>query len=105
MGRKIKRLVRRIGAFLIPTGVRRAFAAILRSRLVLLCGGLYLVAVPTLFQVFPEWDDWRLWIRWLIIAIWFLVAAVVIAGTVRQGWQVENLVGDALQRRSDQRAI
>jgi hypothetical protein len=76
-----------------------------RDRRVGISAGVFLVLVPTLFSVFPNWTSWPAWIRALIIVLWLLVALFVVAATARQSAQVEDLVGQPLKRRHQQRYL
>src|ERR1700742_318855 len=70
-----------------------------------LVAGLALVLVPTLFSIFPEWTDWPVAIRTVVIIAWFLAAAFVVLVSTRQGEQVDDLVGEPLADRTEVRQL
>lgn len=76
-----------------------------RSRVALLGAGVALVAVPTLFTVYPTWGKWTTWQRVLVTIGWLLLAAFVVGASVRQGDQMDDLVGEALERKTRQRFL
>ncbi len=76
-----------------------------RSRFGLLVAGVALVAVPTLFTIFPSWGKWTTWHRSFVAIGWLLVAAFVVGASVRQSSQMDRLVGEALERQARQRFL
>jgi hypothetical protein len=101
----VKRFVRKYVRRYVPEGLREWLGLLPRSRRALISAGLFLVAVPTLFQVFPSWTHWPLWIRIAVAVVWALVAAFVVHSSVRQGERVDNLVGRTRERRDEQRML
>ena len=71
-------------------------------RLTALTSALALVAVPTIWALFPWLSGiWILW-RALILALWGVAAIVVVSAADRQATQVDEMMGEAeRQRRKD----
>lgn len=65
--------------------------------------GLLLVLVPTLFSLFPEWQDWAVGVRVAVLLVWVGSAVLVVTATTRQSEQVEDLVGEPSDHREVQR--
>ena len=67
--------------------------------------GLVLVAVPTVFGVYPA-EAGAMWVGWrdAIGAIWLVVAALTVAGSARADERVAKLFRELNQRRHWQRA-
>lgn len=87
------------------TNLRRAWSGLSRRthRLVALTAALALVAVPTIWAVFP-WLS-QLWILWraLVLVGWGLAAVAIVASTDRQARQVDELMGETERRRRRER--
>lgn len=92
-----------IGHLFRPERIAYEFRRLLHSPAALVGGGVVLVAVPTVFTVFPQFADWASLWRWLIVGVWLVVAATIVRASVRQGSQMEKLVGRTLERRQRQR--
>jgi hypothetical protein len=78
---------------------------LLSNRVVTLLAALFLVLVPTLFSVFTEWTSWDDAPRAAVVIAWFAAAAVAALSTTRQSRQVDELVGDPLTRRDQEREV
>jgi hypothetical protein len=85
--------------------VRERSFRLLGARGVLVSAGVFLVAVPTFFTVFPTATEWAWPWRLLTIGAWVVVAALVVYASVRQGERVEDLVGPVKARRDEQRML
>jgi hypothetical protein len=53
--------------------------------------GIALVLVPTLFAVFPHWGTWKAFPKLMVLVVWLLGAAIVVARTIRLESHVETL--------------
>lgn len=70
-----------------------------RLRLSAVAAGVALVAVPTLFTVFPKWADLPGWSRGLILGAWTLIALAGVLGQLHR----EQREDEDLERRSARR--
>lgn len=77
---------------------------LLRNRRIAVAAGVTLVLVPTLFSIFPAWQQWAVGTRIVILAGWFISAAFVVWSTTIQSEQVDELVGEPLRRQTAARA-
>lgn len=77
---------------------------LLRNRQIAVAAGVTLVLVPTLFSIFPAWQQWAVGTRIVILAGWFISAAFVVWSTTIQSEQVDELVGEPLRRQTAARA-
>jgi hypothetical protein len=64
-----------------------------------------LVLVPALFTVFPEWVQLPFATRVLIVCAWIPLVWVTSRAALRQGEQLEELLGPALERRAKQKTL
>lgn len=72
-------------------------------RLVALSAALALVAVPTIWTLFPCLGHiWVLW-RALVLGAWGIAALLIVLSTDRQARQVDELMGEAEHHRRRQR--
>lgn len=67
--------------------------------------GISLVAVPALFDMFPEWTGISIWLRAAIVAGWIVVVAFTARSTLEQTERIEELVEPALTRREQQKVL
>lgn len=74
--------------------------ALLRNRQVAVGAGVTLVLVPTLFSLFPAWQEWGIGVRVVILLGWLLAAVLVVWSTTIQSEQVDELVGEPLRRQT-----
>lgn len=72
---------------------------------VTLVAALFLVLVPTLFSVFTEWTKWDVLPRVAVVVAWFVAATLAAVSTTRQSRQVDELVGESLSRRDEEREV
>lgn len=64
-----------------------------------------LVALPSLFGIFPEWTQLPLFVRALVVGIWIPIVWATASAALRQTEQIGDLVGPALERRAKQKAL
>jgi hypothetical protein len=77
--------------------IAKAFADVSGRRGVAVLSGLFVVAVRTLFGMFPHWSGSALFLKVAVFVCWIACVAVVIARTVR----MEERFVEASARRSE----
>ncbi|MCL4445791.1 MAG: GAF domain-containing protein [Actinobacteria bacterium] len=75
------------------------------QRLIAVGSGLTLVAVPTLWTIFPSLAHiWTLW-RVLVLVAWGMPAALIVVTTDRQARQLDMAMGELDRRRQQDRRM
>lgn len=56
--------------------------------------GVFLLALPTFFTVFPGWTDWHSLVRAVVVAIWVVTAAVAVTAASKRDEAIQQLSED-----------